>query len=275
MSGNGTTLWSATPAKRGTMIGARRRRAALGFAAMAAASAAMASSVASGSDDPPPLVLASAGPQVGAAIQALPARLSATPSVSTTGMPGSYRALVRQEAAKAGIPPDLADAVAEVESGYHPGAVGGSGEVGLMQVMPSTARMLGFTGTNSELATPEVNVRYGVAYLAQAWRLAGQDICTATMKYRAGHGETRFSYLSVDYCVRVRAKLAARGYPVTGTVPAPSFGARASLAMATSGGRRGGRMLLGGGRSLNLDSLNRQLRVFADAANAHAIRLAR
>jgi len=192
-------------------------------------------------------------------------------------MPNSYRALVRQEATRAGIPPDLADAVAEVESGYHPGAVGGAGEVGLMQVMPATARMLGFTGSNAELTQPEVNVRYGVTYLAQAWRLANQDICTATMKYRAGHGETRFSYLSVDYCVRVRAKLAARGYPVTGTVPTPTFGARGSMAMAmaTSGGRRAGRVPLGGGRGFNLDSLNRQLRVVAEAANAHAIRLAR
>jgi soluble lytic murein transglycosylase-like protein len=228
-----------------------------------------------GSDDPPRLVLASASPPSVVAAQASRARISQLDSISTSGMPGSYRALVRQEAAKAGIPPDLADSVAEVESGYHPGAVGGAGEVGLMQVMPSTARMLGFTGTSAELTRPEVNVRYGVAYLAQAWRLAGQDICTATMKYRAGHGETRFSYLSVDYCIKVRAKLAARGYPVTGTVPSPSFGARSSLAMAMPGGRRGGRVLLGGGRSLNLDSLNRQMRVFADAANANAVRLGR
>jgi soluble lytic murein transglycosylase-like protein len=271
MNGNGGTSRPAHLAKRAPVSGARR-----GWAGVTAiAFAAIASSAWAGSDDPPRLLLAAVGSQKASAAQPLAAKLADAPSVATSDMPNSYRALVRQEAARAGIPPDLADAVAEVESGYHPGVVGGAGEVGLMQVMPATARMLGFTGSNAELATPKVNVRYGVTYLAQAWRRAGEDICIATMKYRAGHGETRFSYLSVDYCIKVRAKLAARGYPVTGTVPTPTFGARGSLAMATSGGRRVGRVALGGGRSLNLDSLNRQLRVFADAANANAIRIAR
>jgi soluble lytic murein transglycosylase-like protein len=272
MSGTGHT---PKPAHRDDRDALRREWRRWCFGVAIVGCSGLACSVAAGADDPPRLVLASAAPQAASTISVLPAKLSAASGVSTSGMPNSYRALVRQEAARAGIPPDLADAVAEVESGYHPGVVGGAGEVGLMQVMPSTARMLGFTGTNAELAQPEVNARYGVAYLARAWRLAGQDICTATMKYRAGHGETRFSYLSVDYCIKVRTKLSARGYPVTGTVPAPTFGARGSMAMATSGGRRAGRVMLGGGRGLNLDSLNRQLRVVAEAANAHAIRLAR
>jgi hypothetical protein len=93
-----------------------------------------------------------------------------------------------------------------------------------MQIMPATARMLGFGGTNAELADPQTNIHYGVTYLAQAWRLAGGDICTAGMKYRAGHGETRFSSLSVNYCVAVRGKLVARGYRVMGDVPVATFG---------------------------------------------------
>jgi soluble lytic murein transglycosylase-like protein len=93
-----------------------------------------------------------------------------------------------------------------VESGYNPAAIGGVGEIGLMQILPSTPRMLGFAGSNSDLAVPATNIHYGVTYLARAWRLAGGDLCTAVMKYRAGHGETRFSYLSVNYCLAVRAK---------------------------------------------------------------------
>jgi hypothetical protein len=111
-----------------------------------------------------------------------------------------------------------------VESGYNPGAIGGVGEIRLMQILPSTARMLGFGGSLSELAVPATNIHYGVMYLAEAWRLAGGDLCTAVMKYRAGHGETRFSYRSVDYCVAVRSKLIARGFPVTGSVPVATFG---------------------------------------------------
>ncbi len=106
-----------------------------------------------------------------------------------------------------------------VESGYNPGAIGTSGEIGLMQILPATARMRGFAGSNLDLAVPETNIHFGVTYLAGAWRLAGGDICTAVMKYRAGYGETRFSYLSVNYCVAVRGKLRARGYPVTGDRP--------------------------------------------------------
>ncbi len=111
-----------------------------------------------------------------------------------------------------------------VESGYNPAAIGGVGEIGLMQILPSTAHMLGFTGSTSELAVPETNIHYGVTYLAQAWRLAGGDLCTAVMKYRAGHGESRFSFLSVNYCLAVRAKLVARGFRVTGNVPIATFG---------------------------------------------------
>jgi hypothetical protein len=58
------------------------------------------------------------------------------------------------------------------------------------------------------------------------------------MKYRAGHGETRFSYLSVNYCLAVRAKLLARGFHVTGTVPVASFGEPASPGSGRGCGRR-------------------------------------
>ena len=55
------------------------------------------------------------------------------------------------------------------------------GEIGLMQVRPETAALLGFRGDLAELARPEVNIHYGVAYLAEAWRLANGDLCRALM----------------------------------------------------------------------------------------------
>src|SRR6202011_4064092 len=125
----------------------------------------------------------------------------------------TYRALIRREAAKNGLPPDIADAVAAIESGYDPDAIGGVGEIGLMQVRPETAAMLGFKGDLAELARPDVNIHYGVTYLGQAWRLAGGDLCRALMKYRAGHGEEIMSALSMTYCGRARAHLAAAGSP--------------------------------------------------------------
>jgi hypothetical protein len=137
------------------------------------------------------------------------------------GMPQAYTPgrqvhleTVRREAEQAGLPPDVADAVTQVESAYNPGAVGGVGEVGLMQIRPATATMLGYRGTLSGLFEPETNIRYGVIYLARAWQLADGDLCRALMKYRAGHGEERMTPLSIEYCRRARTHLATIGSPL-------------------------------------------------------------
>lgn len=163
---------------------------------------------------------------------ALEATTSASASNGTTTQHSvsdtPYGLLAERFAGRTGLPAAVADAVMSVESGYDPDAIGAAGEIGLMQIMPATAAMLGFQGTTAELAAPETNIRYGVAYLAQAWSLADGDLCTTVMKYRAGHNETRFSVRSVDYCLAVRAKLLARGFPVTGRVPTPTFGERTS-----------------------------------------------
>jgi hypothetical protein len=139
------------------------------------------------------------------------------------GMPQAYvrgrrvhLALVRREAKRQGLPPDVADAVAQVESAYNPGAVGGVGEIGLMQVRPETALLLGHRGSVEALFEPEMNVRYGVTYLSRAWKLAGGDLCRALMKYRAGHDEERMTTLSVEYCRRALIHLAAIGSPLAG-----------------------------------------------------------
>ena len=119
-----------------------------------------------------------------------------------------------REAETAGLPPALADAVTRVESAFNPDAVGKVGEVGLMQVRPETAAMLGYRGPVAGLFEPETNIRYGVAYLSRAWQLANGDVCRALMKYRAGWGEERMSPLSVEYCRRARGHLAAIGSPL-------------------------------------------------------------
>ena len=137
----------------------------------------------------------------------------------------AYLELVRRTALAQGAPADLAAAVAQIESGYDPRVVGTVGEVGLMQVRPQTASMLGFRGSAADLARPEANVRYGVAYLAKAWRIAGGDVCRALAKYRAGHGSERISPLSQTYCRRARAHLASIGSPLARgmTIPAEEF----------------------------------------------------
>jgi soluble lytic murein transglycosylase-like protein len=145
------------------------------------------------------------------------AQESATPSDRAT-----YVGMVRRAATERGLPPDLAEAVAQIESSYDPRVVGTVGEVGLMQVRHPTAQMLGFKGTVAELARPSENVRYGVAYLAGAWGLARGDVCRALMKYRAGHKAETMTPLSVTYCQRARAYLAEIGSTLaTGVGPTP------------------------------------------------------
>ena len=144
-------------------------------------------------------------------------------SIETPRGRALYFPMVVEEARPYGLPPEVADAVMRVESGYDRDAVGGVGERGLMQILPSTAAMLGFRGTADELAEPATNIRLGIRYLAGAWRLAGGDLCRALMKYRAGHGEERMSALSVVYCRRARAHLAVLGSPLAdGALPEAS-----------------------------------------------------
>lgn len=119
------------------------------------------------------------------------------------------RKIIEREAKSTDLPADLAEAVVFVESGYNPAVIGSAGEIGLMQVRPETAAMLGFRGSNAELAEPDVNIHYGVLHLSQAWRLSGGDLCRALTKYRAGHGEDEVTARAQVYCNRARNRLAA------------------------------------------------------------------
>jgi Transglycosylase SLT domain len=146
--------------------------------------------------------------------------------------------MLRRAAEERGLPPEVADAVAHVESAYNPNAVGNVGEVGLMQVRASTAVMLGHTGTIAELHEPATNVRYGVRYLVEAWKLANGNLCRALMKYRAGHGEERMSERSVEYCRRARAHLAAIGSPLA-SAPLPAVDYVPGSVLPAAGAARG------------------------------------
>jgi hypothetical protein len=150
----------------------------------------------------------------------------------------SVRALIEKEIAKSKLPADIAEAVVFVESRYDSTVIGRVGEIGLMQVRPETAAMLGFKGTVTELAKPEINIHYGVTYLAKAWRLAEGDLCRALMKYRAGHGEETMTARSVIYCNRARNRLIAMNSPYatpnaatsSTAIPGSTTGAVASVA---------------------------------------------
>jgi hypothetical protein len=121
--------------------------------------------------------------------------------------------LVRRQAEQLGVPPDLAQAVMVAESGGDPTRIGPNGEVGLMQLRLATAMMLGFRGTAEDLYDPALNASYGVAHLAQAWRIAGGDVCRTYVKFRAHYGEERLARFA-EGCGRLRQTLAGMSSPL-------------------------------------------------------------
>ena len=124
------------------------------------------------------------------------------PLAAPAGSEG-LKALVARHAAANGIPFSLADAVVRVESRYNPRAAH-AGNFGLMQIRHQTARGMGYSGGAGGLLDAETNVRYGMKYLAMAYKMAGGDTCRTIMKYQSGHMTTRMSGANRTYCAKVR-----------------------------------------------------------------------
>jgi len=124
-----------------------------------------------------------------------------------------YSAIIARHAASYGVPFSLAKAVIRIESNFRPHLTGSAGEVGLMQIKPATARMLGYTGSVKGLYDPETNIKYGMKYLAMAQGLGGGTTCGTILKYNAGHGAKRMNPVSSAYCSKVKIQMAAAATP--------------------------------------------------------------
>ena len=120
----------------------------------------------------------------------------------------AYTTLVSRYAAAYGVPVSLAHAVISVESNYRPNIRGSAGEIGLMQIKPATARMMGYTGNSSGLFNPETNIKYGMKYLGLAHQLSGGTTCGTILRYNAGHAAKRMNPVSAAYCSKVKLRLA-------------------------------------------------------------------
>src|SRR5262245_51588120 len=85
-----------------------------------------------------------------------------TPMASAT-IREQFEPLIREHAARHALRLELVRAVIQVESGYNPSARSPKGAMGLMQLMPGTARQLGVRNAYD----PDENIRGGCAYLRQ------------------------------------------------------------------------------------------------------------
>jgi hypothetical protein len=95
-------------------------------------------------------------------------------------------ALIEQQAKANGVPASFVHQVVKRESNYNPGAKGGSA-LGLMQIKHATAKGMGYRGDAAGLYDPETNLRYGVAYLAGAYRTAKGNLAQAYNYYNKGY----------------------------------------------------------------------------------------
>ena len=73
--------------------------------------------------------------------------------------------IVRREAARANLPASFVRAVAKAESGLLPHRISSTGAMGVMQLMPLTAKDLGV----DDPFDPRENIRGGAKYLRQLW----------------------------------------------------------------------------------------------------------
>ncbi len=126
-----------------------------------------------------------------------------------------YDDLIEHHAARHGLSADLVRAVIQVESGFNAHAVSSKGAMGLMQLMPATARALGL----SDPFQPDDNIRGGVAYLAQLLARYHYDLQLGLAAYNAGPGSVE-RYGGVppyretrDYVEKIMGAIAATKAP--------------------------------------------------------------
>jgi soluble lytic murein transglycosylase-like protein len=120
----------------------------------------------------------------------------------------AVKPLIVRYASENQLPVELADAVIRVESRYNARARNGA-NVGLTQINAGTARAMGYKGETAGLLDAETNLRYGLKYLAQAYKLAGGDTCGTILRFQAGHRAQAMTRAAKTYCSKIQSLLAA------------------------------------------------------------------
>lgn len=93
-----------------------------------------------------------------------------------------YGEAIAAAAQQHGVSGALLHAVIEAESNYNPNAVSPKGAVGLMQLMPTTARQYGV----SDSRDPVANIAAGARYLKDLLAMFNNDLTMAVAAYNAG-----------------------------------------------------------------------------------------
>ena len=122
-----------------------------------------------------------------------------------------YQDTFRQEAQRRSIDPSWAFAITRQESAFIRHAKSPAGAMGLMQLMPATAKLTAkryklYYRHQNDLLTPSVNIRLGVAHLGELISKNEGNFIYATAAYNAGQGSVnrwkrQFDGMPVDLWV--------------------------------------------------------------------------
>jgi hypothetical protein len=108
--------------------------------------------------------------------------VAATPE--TPALPSrDPKEMVRAAARRSGLPPEFVESVAQVESGFRPDAVSPKGALGVMQLMPGTAKTLG-----ADPHDTAQNIDAGTRLLRDLLIKYDGDVVKALAAYNAGEG---------------------------------------------------------------------------------------
>jgi soluble lytic murein transglycosylase len=113
-------------------------------------------------------------------------------AVRELALPLRHEDIIRQQSSAKGVDPSLVAAVIYAESKFRD-QTSHAGARGLMQITPSTARYIaklsgGTTFVQGDLATPQVNISYGVFYLRYLLQRYGDNKVLALAAYNGGEG---------------------------------------------------------------------------------------
>jgi soluble lytic murein transglycosylase-like protein len=115
---------------------------------------------------------------------AAPGGASPAATATSTSPVLDVDAIIRQIADQQSLPPQLIQSVIKVESNFNPYAVSPKGALGMMQLIPDTARRFGV----SDVFDPEDNIRGGAKYLKYLLDLYDGNYPLALAAYNAGEG---------------------------------------------------------------------------------------
>lgn len=138
----------------------------------------------------------------------------------TAGYPRAYTELVSLNAGLNGLSEGLVYALIRAESGFAPAVKSGAGAIGLMQMMPATAKQTAREKGEFDplrLTVPEYNVRLGTKHLGDLMKAYDGDVVYMAAAYNAGSGalkrwQTNFKGLQKDEFIESIPYLETRDY---------------------------------------------------------------